>query len=36
MFDHGIACILEGPAITERNLIQASVSGRISSEELPV
>lgn len=36
MFDHGIACILEGPEITERNLIQASVSGRISSEELPV
>ncbi|MCW2954354.1 MAG: transporter ATP-binding protein [Conexibacter sp.] len=33
MFDHTIACVLEGDEITERNIVQASVSGRIATSE---
>jgi ribose transport system ATP-binding protein len=36
MFDRGIACILEGEDITERNIIQASVSGRLATEEVTI
>jgi ribose transport system ATP-binding protein len=32
MFDHTISVMLEGDQITERNIVQASVSGRIAEE----
>jgi ribose transport system ATP-binding protein len=31
MFDHTIATVLEGAALTERNIVQASVSGRVAA-----
>jgi ribose transport system ATP-binding protein len=34
IFDHGIACVLEGSEITERNLVQAAVTGRLPTEEV--
>jgi ribose transport system ATP-binding protein len=36
MFDHGISCVLEGPEITERNLVQAAVSGHAPTEEVAI
>jgi ribose transport system ATP-binding protein len=34
MFDHTISVVLEGGDITERNIVQASVSGRVGAEEV--
>jgi ribose transport system ATP-binding protein len=34
MFDHTISVVLEGADITERNIVQASVSGRVGAEEV--
>jgi ribose transport system ATP-binding protein len=34
MFDHTISVMLEGENITERNIVQASVSGRVGAQEV--